>query len=352
MSFLHGAGWLWIIPILSLLVFVHELGHFWVARRVGIRVREFGFGYPPRMFAVRRGETDYSVNWIPVGGFTRMVGEDEATSEGGSFSSKSRAQRAAVLVAGSAMNFLLAPILLALLFMYGVPVPDQVKIVGILPDSPAAAAGLRPGDILLEADGQPIVHRETFQALVQSHGNQPLRLTLDRGGNRVEVEVTPRVNPERNVPQVGVSMEQLFVTRAYAPWTALWLGVRQSVETFVDIWAGLFFMVQQALEGGGQPMGIMGPIGIAQTTGEVARLGFSMLVQFTAGLSINLAIINLLPIPALDGGRLLFLGIEMIRGRQMDARREGYVHLVGMALLLTLIVIISSHDIRRLLMLK
>lgn len=276
LSLLHGASWLWIVPILSLLIFVHELGHFWVARRVGIRVKEFGFGYPPRIFAVRRGETEYSLNWIPVGGFTRMVGEDETTDEGGSFSSKSRGQRAAVLVAGSAMNALLAPVLLTVAFVLGVRVPDRVQILAVMAGSPASEAGLHSNDIILRAGSQEIKQREAFQAVVQAGSDRPLPLVVQREGQELSLTVTPRINPARGVAQVGVEIEQLFVIRSFAPGTALWMGIKQALALFIETWVGFFFLIQQ-LFSGPVNVDVQGPIGIAQMTGQAARLGLSLI---------------------------------------------------------------------------
>ena len=338
-------SWLWIVPILLLLVFVHELGHFATAKLSGITVREFGFGYPPRLFAVTFKGTIYSLNLLPLGGFTRMEGEDgseAAAMQRGSFASKSKRVRTLVLAAGSIMNAILAPLLLTAVFMIGAPAPTgRVQIDSVQPGSPAAGAGLQAKDVVTAIQGHPVSSVDDFKNQVQFRPGEPTTFTVVRDGQQPQtVTLTPRVNPPPNEGAMGVAIQDQLATRQYPIWTAFAKGVQGTVFTFVAIWAGLI----ETIRGIVAP-DFLGPVGIASVTGQVAQLGVTYLLQFAAFLSVNLAIFNLIPFPALDGGRILFVGIEAVRGRRVDPRKEGLVHLIGMVILLTFVALISYHDL-------
>lgn len=344
------------LVVLSVLVVVHELGHFLVAKRFGVKVLEFGIGHPPRLFAIKRGETEYSLNAIPLGGFVRMLGEETATMRdvprpedaGRSFSAKSRGQRALILVAGPAMNFLLVPVLLTALFMIGVPQEDpaaqnQVQIHGVVPGSPAAQAGLRPGDIIESIDGHPIASVEDLREATRTRLGQEITLTVRRAGRAVTVTLTPRADPPPGQGAMGIQVGRVYTTVSYPIWEALPRGV---VTTFELLW--LFAHgIWLTLSGLVQP-DVVGPIGIAEMTGRAASRGIGALLQFTAFISLNLAIFNLLPFPGLDGGRLLFVALETVRGRRvLSPQREGLIHFIGIMILLTLILLVSFNDIMR-----
>lgn len=336
--------WLWIVPILLLLVFVHELGHFVTAKLFGITVLEFGFGYPPRLFGITYKGTLYSVNLLPLGGFTRMAGEDgseAAAMQPGSFASKSKGVRTLVLAAGSLMNAILAPVLLTAVFMMGAPTPTgRVLISAVQPDSPAAAAGLQPGDQVTEIQGHPIHTVQDFRDQVQFRLGQPTTLTLVRGDQPTTVTLTPRENPPEGQGSVGVAIRDQLVNKQYPIWSAFVMGVQEAGHQFAAIWLGLV----QTIRGAIAPQ-FLGPVGIASVTGEVAQLGPQALLEFAAFLSVNLAILNMLPVPALDGGRILFVIIEAVRGRRVDPRKEGLAHFIGMVILLAFIALISYHDL-------
>ncbi|MHB8619717.1 MAG: RIP metalloprotease RseP [Chloroflexota bacterium] len=338
-------SWLWIVPILLLLVFVHELGHFAVAKLSGVTVKEFGFGYPPRLFGVTYKGTMYSVNLLPLGGFTRMAGEDgseAAALEPGSFSSQPKRRRALILAAGSAMNAILAPLLLTAAFMIGMPTPTgNVFVTAVQPGSPAQAAGLRPGDQVTAIEGHAVHSARGFKRQVDFRLGQPTTFTVERQGRPAGyVTLAPRANPPAGQGAVGVGIEEKMVPQQYPLWSAFAQGVKGSAMIFVAIWLGLIETVRGIVA-----PDFLGPVGIASVTGQVAQLGPVYLLQFAAFLSVNLAILNLIPFPALDGGRLLFVAIEAVRGRRVDPRKEGVVHLIGMAILLTFIVLISYHDL-------
>jgi regulator of sigma E protease len=333
--------------VLSLLVFAHEFGHFVTAKRAGIKVQEFGFGFPPRLVGFRRGETVNSINLLPLGGFVKMLGENAAPGEPRAFASKSKRVRALVLVAGSAMNFLLAPVLFSAAFMVGEPVPcddcGRVQVYSVSADSPAARAGLRERDVFVTIAGQPIRDAADVQRLVQGAGGREIEVVVRRDGGEVGLRVTPRAAPVEGQGTIGIQLgpERVVVQRPI--WEAAPLGLRRTGETLVLFGRGLAQMVSRDA-----PADLAGPVGIAVMTGRAARAGWVYLLQFTAFLSLNLAIFNLLPVPGLDGARLAFVALEGLRGRRVNPRLEGVIHFVGLMLLITLILFVSHNDVRRL----
>ena len=384
--------WLLIFPVLGLLIFVHELGHFATARAFGITVTEFGFGFPPRMFGVRYGDTLYSLNWIPIGGFVRMVGEEDP-GEPGSFASKSVGVRMLVLVAGAAMNVALPIVIFTALFM--LPHDEfvgAVTIASVSPGSPAEEAGLRAGDTILAVDGERANnHFDLIQTILANLGEET-EITVRRGPPIANmrfspdtmaietVRVVPRVNPPyRTVveavtdPDSEVSLEEARrLDPSFEAGDRLYegsIGVRiftanpRAVETTYPVWEAVPMAGERIWDSlrvvknvihrwtaGGPDPGLTGPVGIAQATGEVAEHGVSPLLELTAFLSINLAIVNMLPIPALDGGRFMFVFIEWVRrGKRISPRREGLAHLVGFVAVLALILAMSYRDVMRIL---
>jgi regulator of sigma E protease len=341
-------GWLsylWIIPVLGLLIFVHELGHFVTARLNGIRVDEFGFGFPPRMFGIKRGGVIYSLNWIPVGGFVRIYGENgDDAAEPYSFASKRPWQRAVVLGAGSFMNLLLAFLIFAIIAMVGIPRNQGAVVENVLAGSPAAAAGLRPGDKLKSVGGVAIVDQEDVREVVSQSLDRELTVVVDRGGRQIPIEITPSSARSEKDGAMGVGMRpERVVQQRYSPLGALALGARQTWEVLGAMVTGIATFVT-----GRAPGEVAGPLGIAQATSEMAdRGGFRFLVNWTALLSLNLFLINLLPLPALDGGRLVFVLLEAVRGKKVNPRREAFVHAFGIILLLTFLVVISFFDLQR-----
>ncbi len=330
--------------VLSVLVFAHELGHFVTAKMAGIKVQEFGFGYPPRVFGIRRGETIYSFNLLPLGGFVKMLGENASPGDPGAFASQPRAVRALVLVAGSAMNLALAPLLYSAAFMVGIDEPVRVLIENVQPSLPAASAGLQPGDVVLTVDGREIRTTLELREAVRARGGQQIPLTVQRGGQRLSLPITPLAVSNENQPAIGVALKQDVEIVRYPIWQAVPMGFQFTGEVTRSFLDGLRQMAQRKVKAE-----LSGPVGIAQQTGEAAEAGLTYLLQFTGFLSLNLAIFNMLPFPGLDGARLIFVLIEGARrGRRVNPQLEGAIHLVGMMLLITLMLYVSLNDVRRL----
>lgn len=341
-------GILSFVLVLGVLVLVHELGHFVVAKLWHIRVEEFGFGYPPRVIRLAKiGDTEYTINLLPLGGFVRMAGEDDPTQPD-SFASKRKLARASTLLAGSLMNAVLAAGLYATTFVMGVPTPVDGPGAGIYyvePGSPAAEAGLQVGDTILRIDDSVIAGSNDVKAYVDAHAGTQVALTVRREGAVLAepLLIVPRANPPEGQGAMGVRIGEALDKVRYPAWEAIPMGARQVVRvTFL-----ILDRVSDMLSGLVKPE-VAGPIGIAQLTAEVSRSGLTDTLGWTALLSTHLFLINLLPFPALDGGRLLFVLIEALRrGRRVDPRKEGMVHFVGMMVLLSLMLLVSYFDLLR-----
>ncbi|MBN1369968.1 MAG: RIP metalloprotease RseP [Dehalococcoidaceae bacterium] len=333
--------------VLALVIIAHELGHFGAAKGFGIKVEEFGIGFPPRLITVQRGETLYSLNAIPLGGFTKMAGEEDPNIER-SLASQKPWKRLVVLSAGSVMNFLLPFLLISIALM----IPHQavysdVNIVEISPGSPAQSAGLQPGDRLLAINGREIESLIDVNRYIQLNLGKEISMVYERTGSEYVTSLVPRWKPPEDQGSIGVALkaENIEVVSQSLPfWEAIPQGVRETFETLVLFKNSILSLLTGAAPAGG----VTGPVGIAQLTGEVARAGVSPLLEFAAFLSINLGIINLLPLPALDGGRIMFVLLEWIRkGKKISPKKEGLVHLAGFILLMLLMLAVTVQDLAR-----
>ncbi len=353
------------ILILSVLVLIHELGHFLVAKKLGIKVEEFGVGFPPRAWGKKIGETTYSINWLPVGGFVKLYGEDDAG--GGKMGSKSvsglgekvdekRAfyarplwQRMSVVTAGVIMNFILAVVVISFLFAtQGVPLPtEHVKVTEISHQSPAEIAGLRVGDQVISMNGIVLKDSNQFIAETQKHKGNEVTLVVLRNGQEFSTKVTPRLNPPKGQGAIGVAITNIEVKK-YSWIEAPFYGTMEAVKFSLMIVQGLVGMVGDFVLHGIKPQGVAGPIGVAQLTGEAVRAGWFAVLWFLSLLSLNLAVLNILPIPALDGGRFFFMIIEMVTGKKVSPKYEAYAHGAGLVVLLGLMALITVFDVARL----
>ena len=418
------------LVVLGSLIIVHELGHFFAARLARVQVLEFGVGMPPRAFGFTRGGTTYSLNFLPFGGFVRMLGEEDPSAPA-SFAGKSAWQRLFILGAGSAMNAVLPIVLLTVVFMTPQPVPvTDVTVLNVAPGSPAEQAGVEAGDLIREADGRRIDNSSDLLMAINLRLGADTAWTVERRGRLVALRIPDvRVDPPEGQGSVGIFLTDARLTvasvasgsmaaqsgllpddllllvgdrrvlNADSPQTALATAVQESpgepVEvrvlrggaivtlelppdeeafdglavtayaeetrsmgplaafraSFVQIGEILLLFRNEVSRwiAGASSIQVAGPIGIAQMTGDVAESGISPLILWTALLSINLAIINLIPFPALDGGRIAFVLVEIARGgRRLAPEKERFVHAAGFALLIAAIVMISVNDIQRL----
>ncbi len=335
------------LGILAVLIIAHEFGHYITAKASGVTVEEVGIGFPPRLLSFKRGGTIYSLNAIPLGGFVKMAGEEDPKVTG-SLASKSIPVRLLALSAGSLMNLLLPLLLFSVAFM--VPhnvVYGQVQVDEVAASSPAARAGITAGDTILEINGNRVNNIGDVQRQIQLKLGQPVALLIRHVDDTTEeVRAVPRWQPPEGEGAIGVGVRTesaTVVRQSYPFWQAIPMGVQECIETFVLFKNGIISMVI-----GSVPRVVAGPVGIAQLTGEVAQAGLSPLLEFAAFLSINLGIINLLPLPALDGGRIAFVLLEAVRrGKRISARIEGMIHMAGFALLIGFILLVTYQDIIR-----
>jgi len=356
------------IIVLAILVFVHELGHFIAAKKSGIKVSEFGIGFPPRLWSKQKGETLYSINAIPFGGYVKIFGEnpDEESVSGPekarSFVNKPRHIQALVLVAGVFFNILFAWLLISLGYMVGLPTPEshggqgivdnaQLVITTVSPSSPAFEAGIKVGDVVREAvsEGKYALDEFSPQALsnfIEAHGKDGITLGINRGAEVLSVDVLGREGVVPGRVAIGVSMDMIGTLRLPVH-LAIYEGARDTVRLTYATIVSLGIFIGQAFIGQGDLSQVTGPVGIVSLVGDVTTLGFVYLLSFTAIISINLAVINLMPFPALDGGRLLFVAIEAIRRKSISPKIANALNGVGFALLILLMIVVTVHDVFR-----
>ncbi|MBI5222425.1 MAG: RIP metalloprotease RseP [Candidatus Magasanikbacteria bacterium] len=368
------------ILILGLLVLAHEFGHFITARKSGMKVFEFGFGFPPRVLGVYRDQatkklvwkfwkkkdeeeiptTVYSLNLLPLGGFVRIKGEDGGLAdEADSFGFQKAWKRTVVLASGVLMNVILAGVLLSCGFMVGLPTDlsvdpgkhaiiveeARVMVQAVDKASPADEAGIKFGDRIFKIDGQEIKNSEGMVGYVQANFEKEMLLTVERGGQQTELKMTPRlVKPGEGTPRLGVMLADAGVVR-YPWYIALYKGFVSAGIGLINVFIAFYLLIKNLILGRGLMFDVSGPVGIAVLIGQSARLGVSYLINITAMISLSLAAINILPIPALDGGRILFILIEKIIRRPLPMKYEQLAHTVGFVLLMILIVVVTGRDV-------
>lgn len=359
------------IIILLVLVLVHEFGHFFTAKRFGIRVDEFGFGFPPKLFGVKKGETEYTFNLFPLGGFVKIFGEnpDEENTNGSdkerSFVNKPAWQQAVVLFAGVFANFLLAWLLFSVGFMSGLPTSVgseragyalqdiHLVVISVLPNSPAEKAGLKIGDKIVNikrgTDFTTYVSSETVKSIVVASEGREVDIGYLRGKDTTinTAKIIPIKNLTSNEPYIGISMDQIG-TAQLPFFPALWEGLRLDWSMVKGTFLGLYTLIAEGLRGKGSLSAVTGPVGMVGIVGDAYKFGFIYLLSFTALISVNLAIINLLPFPALDGGRLLFLLIEKIKGSRINPKAANIANMIGFSILIFLMLLITYHDVVKL----
>lgn len=325
------------IFVFGLLILVHELGHYFVARMTGIRVLELAIGFGPKIIGWTKNGIDYSLRVVPLGGFCRMLGESpEEAEDPDSFPQKPILSRAAVLLAGAGMNLILAIIVFFIIFFFivGVPGMESGTIGYVIEGTPAAASGLEDGDKILSIDGETVNSWNDVLAFISAKPEKEINLVIERGGIEFNYDIVTAIAPETGNGMIGIapSMQRY----RFIP------SVATSFERFGLIIGSIFQVLT-----GQAPLDVAGPVGIIFVIGEVAQTGFVNLLLLTALISISLGVMNLLPIPALDGGRLFFLLVEAIRGRKIDPEKEGFIHFIGFALLIILILFVTYQDLLR-----
>ena len=346
------------IILLQILVFVHEFGHFQAARKSGVAVEEFGFGLPPRIVGFLRKGVLYSINWLPLGGFVRLKGEQGNQNDDDSFSASAWHTRLLILCSGVMMNVLFAVIALTIAFMIGYPTsfsersiyPDKyihnraLLITEVLPNSPALSAGLKVGDKITQLNNQPIRNLQTAQQVIKDGKQISLRVISSK--REQSILMTPTIIDPLTTPAIGVALEDVGDIRL--PFLeAIGRGMIQTFQLGARIMQALFGMIHDLWKYQRVSPDIGGPVAIAVFTNKVVDLGFSYLLQFAAVISLNFAIINFLPFPALDGGRVLFLVIEKLRGKAVSQVIEQWAHQVGFVILIVLALLITLRDISR-----
>ncbi len=359
------------VIILVMLILVHEFGHFIVAKAAKIRVDEFGVGFPPRMFGFKPkdSETEYTFNWLPFGGFVRIFGENQTEEslygpmKDRSLVNKPKIVQAAVIVAGVSFNVILAWILISGSFMYGLPAPvgtepagavvenPKLTITEVIPASPAFRAGLSVGDVILALtadtdileNGSP----EDVSLFIAAHGQERIALSYKHGETTSTVFVEPVTGIVSDRSAIGVSMSMIG-TLQLPVHQALWEGAKTTGSLTVAIAAAFGGLIADTFVGKGDVASLTGPVGIVSIVGDVSSLGFIYLLGFAAFLSINLAILNLIPFPALDGGRLLFLLIEAMKGSPIKPSIANALNTIGFALLVIAMLAVTYNDIVKL----
>ena len=339
--------------VLAVLVLAHEFGHFISAKKYGVRVEEFGFGFPPRLFSFRKGETLYSFNLFPLGGFVRILGENgEDSDDPGNFASRSAFQKAVMLSAGVFFNLVLAAVIFAFVLWLGLPVDADdpllqgkientaVTVIGVVKDSAAERAGIKLGDKMLGFNeiGQ-------VQELIKKNVGKTTVFEIERGSERI---ILPASLPSSEIEEgvvFGIAMARLGIVRE--PWYKAPLGgVRLTASAFWGTIKGLWRILGLLFSGNSISGMVSGPVGIFSIVSTTLDFGAVFLLSLVAVLSVNLAVMNLLPLPALDGGRLLFLAIEKIRGKPIPQRTGGLAHAFGFAILILLMAVITYYDVK------
>jgi regulator of sigma E protease len=342
-------NYLVIVPILGFLMIAHEFGHFIVAKKSGIVVEEFAIGFPPRLFSFKHDGVHYSLNLIPLGAYVKMLGEEDPSAPG-SFASQKKRIRALVLAAGSGMNFLVAVLAFALAYGIGVPEGSRLAILEVVPGTPGDVSGFRQGDVLLQVNGQAVASTEEFRSIIAKQEGRATDVVVERGGQQMTLTTSPRVNPPPDQGAVGIKIgaERGGAPVPHGPIESLAFGFRQTMLLMSMTLAAPIMLLQGLVSPEAvRPIGLPGMTQVAAGAAEATvRSGFLYPILFITGaFSAGLSVANMLPLPALDGGRLAFVAVEAIRGRRVSPEREGLIHVVGMAALIALMVFISIHDV-------
>lgn len=324
------------LVIFGVLIIFHELGHFSVAKLIGVKVEEFSVGMGPKLFGFEKGETIYSIRALPLGGFCKMLGEDEDSKDKRSLNNKTKLGRAAVFVAGSLMNIILAIILLSIVF-YSIGTPTTT-ISEVEKDYPAYKAGIRSGDKILTINNKEILKYSQIENIIENNKDASLDITVQRNETTQSVHINPKYDKDLDRYRIGIRPNSK---------KSIIGSINTAIEQSVFLTKSIMEVLGQLITGKANTDSLVGPVGVIAMVNETAKNGFLPIILLAAQISLNLGIFNLLPIPALDGSRLMFLAIEAIRGKPINPEKEGLFHFVGFILLMLLAVFIGYKDIIR-----
>jgi len=336
------------ILVFTLIALSHEIGHLIWAKRAGIRVHELALGFGPRIFSVVKNNTHYSLNLIPILGYVKIAGEgeneeDKACPESELFTHKTPAQKFKAIFAGPFMNIILAFVLLSLISIFvGIPKDLSSEIAAVTKNSPAAQAGIKSGDRLLAINGKAYPKMDEAISFIHQSSGKTLTISLQRGKTNLVVKATPKYNAGLKVSLLGFTAKPIYQKVGF--FSALYNGLTQTFSMVLL----MFVILWQLITGSVSLSNLAGPVGIAQITGKYANSGIVSLASFTALISVNIGVLNLLPLPALDGGHLVFILLEWIRKKPIDPHLENKIHAWGLAALLTLMGLVTINDVLRL----
>lgn len=326
------------IIIFLLVILIHEFGHFIVAKMNGVSVLEFSIGMGPKLFQRESNGTLYSLRVLPVGGYCQLEGEDEENDSPNSLNNQSPLVRLKVILAGAIMNFILAFILLILLMSVS---RVSTEVSGVIKDSPAYSSGIQTGDQIVSINGENVSDgEELLKSIKESKGE--LNIGVIRDSQSKNIKVTPRL--ENNIRKIGVNFQEEYNIKNFS----IVKGFKKGLITFLNLTGMLYKFLGMLITGQLGLGGVSGPVGVVKEIGNAAKTGVANLIFLLAYININLGVFNLLPIPALDGGRAIFILIEMIFGKKISQEKEGYIHMVGLILLLALIAIVTIKDVIKL----
>ena len=330
------------IILFGIIVFIHELGHFLFAKKAGVRIHEFAIGMGPKIYSTQKGETKYSVRLLPLGGYVSMEGEDGESNDPRAFGEKTLLQRASIIFAGPFFNIILTVLLLIPVFAY-MGTPSDSNVLGkVLENTPAVEAGLQVNDKIIEINGHKIENWDDIVNNLQKETSQPINIKVERDNTTKDFSIIPEKN-EQGKYVIGITpvYDKSIINAVPKAFVATWDMTKQMIQFVVQLFTGTI--------PGGFENSVAGPVGVIGIVSDAAKMGIINLIYIGAVISLNLGILNLLPIPALDGGRLLFLLIEAIRGKKMDPNREGAIHTVGLMILLGFMLFATYKDILKLL---
>jgi regulator of sigma E protease len=353
-----------IVAFISLifLLILHEFGHFVLAKIFGVRVEEFGIFFPPRLISKKIGETIYSLNLLPFGAFVRLSGETEKVEDFKSFSAQPVSKRALVTLGGVLSFWVMAAILFSIVAHLGVPtaisdeenanlIEPKVQVVTVAPHSPAQIAGIKPGDTIKEFKVEELKFKiqkiKELQELTEKYKGKEIILTIERGKETFDVGLIPRILPPAGEGAMGVALVRTAI-KSYPWWISPWQGILTTVNLTGAIIQGYGQAIKNAIYGKPAGVELMGPVGVIHLFAQVSQLGVNYFLQFIGMVAIYLAIFNALPIPAVDGGKLLFLGIEAIRKKAIPQKLEQKINTIFLFLLIVIMILVTIKDIAKL----